>query len=65
MRYLLFGALFSVVALTAPISEDTQSPLDDVLGIKIDPGDLPLLTLPYGQWRANSYDKVNDVLIIL
>jgi hypothetical protein len=66
MRYIFFVALFIRDALALPLNQNTERSLEDAIGIKVDiPGELPVLTLPYGKWRANSYDKVNDVLTTL
>ena len=61
MRSLLLGTLFAGAALSAPLGHETHRTSADI-GVQLDPsGGLPLLQLPYGTWRANSYDKENDV----
>jgi hypothetical protein len=63
MRFTFIGALLASVALAAPISSGVDGSLADI-GLEADPqGGLPLLKLPYGTYRAKSYDKATDVLL--
>jgi hypothetical protein len=58
----LCSVLYAASALAAP------SPLlDDTTGLEFtsSTGSLPLLKLPYGTWRATSYDSVNDVVSLI
>ena len=65
MRFLFFGALLGWTALAGPVIQEAETISTDAIGVTFDiPGDLPILTLPYAKYRANSYDKENDVQII-
>jgi hypothetical protein len=53
---ILSAALYIVVAVAVPGPQN--------LGIQVTStpsNHLPTLTLPYGTWRAASYDHINDV----
>jgi hypothetical protein len=61
---LLSAALYAVSAFAAPNPQTASSQtLTSDLQFSSTPGFLPLLTLPYGIWRAASYDSINDVCL--
>jgi hypothetical protein len=57
---LFIASIFSfILCVNVTVAAKIRSP---ALGIKFDSSSaLPTLTLPYGTWRAFSYDSVNDV----
>jgi hypothetical protein len=60
---MLFLSSLVLIALHAISAGATPNP--QTLGVEFasTSNSLPILTLPYGRWRAASYDSVNDVYL--
>lgn len=59
----LVVAFYAVSAAAGPVPQDaelTASTTDESLAA-VAGGALPIVTLPYGKYKASSYDSVNDV----
>jgi hypothetical protein len=57
--------LASIGVIAIHVLSAVASPNSQTLGVEFGstPNSLPILTLPYGRWRAASYDSVNDVCL--
>lgn len=61
----LVVVLYAVSATAGPVSQDAElaAPKTDESLVAAAGGDLPVVTLPYGKYKASSYDSINDVRI--
>src|SRR5450756_1345176 len=66
MLHLTSICLIALHALSAVASPHPQTLDSQTLGVEFasTPNSLPILTLPYGRWRAASYDSVSDVCLL-